>query len=266
MRTARSYQARYHSQSIDLVRAMLVTSNERFAPPFPDGLIVNEGRGANYSFVKGKTYRFRFISFAAFASVMVHFDSHTMQVIMNDASYVQKKQAYQIRVSPAQRYDVLISAIDRDRRNYPFLMSLDQNRDWKNDPPAQVKWPFNVTGQLVMVPNGTFTQDVVAKWSPVEDSHFAPLNNEPALEPVSKTIVLNFEFCRDVNNLPRWVSSLWPLGLSAFSVPLTGLPAHASTTRRTSPKGCRPCTRPPPRARPTPTRRSTGPSSRTSSS
>jgi len=182
---------------------MISPSNVKFQPPIPNGLIVNEGLGAKYSFVKGKTYRFRFINFAALGSVMVHFDSHTMQVIMNDASYIQKKQAYQLRISSAQRYDVLISAIDRDSRNYPFLLSLDINRDWKNDPPAQLKWPYNVTGQLVMDPNGAYTQDVVEKWAPVEDSHFAPLDNAPAFEPVSRTIVLDFDFCRDVNNFPR---------------------------------------------------------------
>jgi len=181
---------------------MLVTENDKFLPPFPDGLIVNEGLGANVTFVKGKTYRFRFISFAAFASVMLSFDSHTMKVIMNDASYVQETDADQIRISPAQRYDVLVSAGDNDR-NYPFIMSLDQNRDWKNDPPEKVVWPHNATGQLVMDPSGELTEYRVHKWTPVEDSHFTPLNNEGPLEPVTQTVVLDFNFCRDENNLPR---------------------------------------------------------------
>jgi len=45
----------YHAPSLDLVRAMLVTSNEKFLPPFPDNLIVNEGVGAKIPIVKGKT-------------------------------------------------------------------------------------------------------------------------------------------------------------------------------------------------------------------
>jgi FtsP/CotA-like multicopper oxidase with cupredoxin domain len=72
---------------------MLSASNTQFLPPFPDGLIVNEGQNANINFVKGKTYRIRLISFSAIASAMVHFDSHTMQVIMNDGSYIRQTQA-----------------------------------------------------------------------------------------------------------------------------------------------------------------------------
>ncbi len=188
---------------MDLVQNMITPSNVQFVPPFPDGIIVNEGLGASIPFVQGKTYRIRFISFAAFASTMVHFDSHTMQVIMTDASYVRQAQADQLRIGPAQRYDVLISAVDSDHGNYPFLMSLDINRDWKNNPPAQVAWPHNATGYLVMDPGGDLALDVVDSWSPVDDSTFAPLDLAPALAPVTRTVQLDFNFCRDENNLPR---------------------------------------------------------------
>lgn len=186
------------------MRAMFTTSNVQFLPPFPDGIIVNEGQGANINFVKGKTYRIRIISFSAFASAMVHFDSHTMQVIMNDASYLEQQQAYILRVTPAQRYDVLISAIDRDHGNYPFLMALDINRDWQHDPPQFVAWPHNATGYLVMDPSGDMTrQDVVSSFTPVDDSHFVPLGHEAILPDPVKTYTLDFSFCRDENNLPR---------------------------------------------------------------
>ena len=186
---------------------MLVTSNEKFLPPFPDNLIVNEGVGAKIPIVKGKTYRLRFISFAAFASVMVEIDSHNLDVIMNDATYVKKDKATQLRIAPAQRYDVLVQANGKDQ-NYPILFSLDMNRDWKNDPPAQIVWPHNVTGQLVQDPNGPFTELSVASWTPVEDSQFSPFDDMAVLEPVSQRVVLNFAFCRDVNNLPRYASFL----------------------------------------------------------
>lgn len=192
---------RYHSQSVDLVRNMLTTSNVHFLPPFPDNILINEGQGANVTFVVGKTYRFRIISFSAFASVMVHFDSHTMQVIMNDGTYVQQAQAYQLRVAPAQRYDVLITAISRDHRNYPYLLSLDMNRDYTVT--ASNVWPFNYTGYLVMDPNGALPQDVVAKWQPVNDADFLPFDNQVAYGPVAQTIQLDFNFCTDANGYPR---------------------------------------------------------------
>jgi iron transport multicopper oxidase len=179
---------------------MLQTSNQHFLPPFPDGIIVDEGGNGHINFVKGKTYRIRIISFAAFASAFIHFDSHTMQVIMNDGSYIQKAQAYQLRIAPAQRYDVLISAIDRDHRNYPYLVALDINRDFTQDGSV---YPHNFTGQLVMDPSQNFTQDVVSVWRPVDDSHFTSLDGAPKYEPVDKIIELDFDFCFDVNGFPR---------------------------------------------------------------
>ena len=188
---------------------MLVPSNTHFIPPFPDSLIVNEGRGSRIPFVKGKTYRIRIINFSAFGSAMVHFDSHTMTVIATDSAYIQKEQAYQLRVAPAQRYDVLISAIDRDNYNFPFLISLDINRDWTN--PASVPplaWPQNYTGYLVLDQSLPLDRlDVVDKWQPVDDSHFKALDGAPTASQYDKLIQLDFNFCFDANGYPRYVSS-----------------------------------------------------------
>ncbi|KAG7284869.1 hypothetical protein NEMBOFW57_009484 [Staphylotrichum longicolle] len=187
----------YHDNSITLMQNMLVTSNTRFLPPFPDSILVNEGQGARVNFVKGKTYRIRIISFAAFASAMVHFDSHTMSVISNDAAYIQKQEAYQVRVAPAQRYDVLISAIERDSGNFPFLVTLDINCDW-TDSAAQLRWGLNYTGYLVMDALQPLTNvDVVDKWQLVDDAHFKPYNRAPAYPSYDKLIQLDFEFCFD---------------------------------------------------------------------
>ncbi|KAB5554568.1 iron transport multicopper oxidase FET3 [Coniochaeta sp. 2T2.1] len=190
----------YHSETIPLMQTMLSPANG-FRPPFPDGIIVNEGGDGQISFVKGKTYRIRIISFAAFASAFVHFDSHTMSVIMNDGSYIKNNSAYQLRIAPAQRYDVLVSAIDRDRRNYPYLVALDINKDFAND--ASVSWPHNFTGQLVMDKNQNFTTDVVNAFRPQDDSNFAPYDGAAAFGPVTKTLTMNFEFCTDQNGIGR---------------------------------------------------------------
>lgn len=193
----------YHDQSLYLVQEMLVANNTQFLPPFPKGILVNEGQGADVTFEVNKTYRFRIICYSAFASAMLHFDSHTMQVIMTDASYVAKTQAYQLRLTPAQRYDVLISGISRDHRNYPFLVSLDINPDFAVDTASSLTWPHNYTGYLVMKPNGSYPVDVVSQWQPVDDSHFQPYDGVAAYGPVTTTISLDFAFCDDVNGIPR---------------------------------------------------------------
>lgn len=190
----------YHEETLTLVRNMLSPSNVNFAPPFPNTLIVNEGLGAKVKMVKGKVYRFRIINMAAFASNMIHFDSHTMEIIMADGSYVQKDKAYQLRISPSQRYDVLITCSERDNRNYPFLISLDINRDFDVAP---ARWPHNYTGYLMMNDNGPLPADVVDQWRPKDDANLKPLDNPAMFVPVTRSIVLDFEFCRDKNNIPR---------------------------------------------------------------
>jgi len=184
---------------------MLTTSNAQFAPPIPKNILVNEGLGLNITFVKGKTYRVRIINFAAFGSAMVHFDSHTMQVIANDADYVKKQEAYQLRLAPSQRYDVLISAIDRDNENFPFLVSLDINRDWTNYS-STLQWPYNYTGYLTMDKSKGFDKPVVVdKWQPVDESHLQPYDGAKAFDYYDKLIKLDVHFCMDKNKIPRYV-------------------------------------------------------------
>ncbi|KAK4201637.1 putative iron transport multicopper oxidase FET3 [Triangularia verruculosa] len=198
----------YHNESLSMVRNMLQPSNTRFAPPIPDGMIINEGAGLNVNFTKGKKYRFRMISFAALASAMIHFDSHDINIIMNDGAYLQKEVKYQLRIATAQRYDFIIECIDRDNDNYPFLISLDVNRDWTNPDLGPLQWPHNYTGYLIMDYDKPNTKkDVVQKWKPADDSHFKPYDNETILggnnTNYDTLIKVDFKFCQDVNGYPR---------------------------------------------------------------
>ncbi|KAI1875618.1 uncharacterized protein JN550_001904 [Neoarthrinium moseri] len=196
----------YHNQTIPLVQQLLSPDNAQFRPPIPDTLIVNEGSDFNIQLDVGKTYRVRIISFAALASFMVHFGGHSMEVITIDASYVQKQEVDQLRVTPAQRYDVLITGSESDHgQNFPFLVAMDVNRDFEatgTTPP--VSWNFNATGYLITDPNlPTDSVDVVQTFQPYDESLFVSYDLQPALGPVTKTWVLDFNFCRDENGYSR---------------------------------------------------------------
>jgi iron transport multicopper oxidase len=194
---------RYHIDSITAVRNMLTPANTRFQPPIPDSLLVNDGQGAHINFTQGKTYRIRIINIAAFGAAMIHFDSHIMNIIMNDGQYIKKQEAYHLRVASAQRYDFLISAANRDSGNYPFLVSLDLNRDWTNFTEAMT-WGHNYTGYLVMDPSQPLDKpDVVDRWQPVDDAHFQPYDDASAYSSYDKLIKLDFKFCFDQNGFPR---------------------------------------------------------------
>jgi iron transport multicopper oxidase len=192
----------YHSLTLPLAQNMLLPSNTNFTPPIPESFLINEGKDFNIPFQVGKTYRVRVISFAALASFMINFDSHTMDVIMTDGSYVQKQVVDTLRVAPAQRYDFLLTSKKEDSgKNIPFLVAMDANRDFTV--PGAV-WPANQTGYLITDPSlPNQGVDVVDVFQPFDEGEYAPLNKKHALDPVTKTWVLDFSFCRDVNNYTR---------------------------------------------------------------
>ncbi|KAE8447937.1 hypothetical protein EG329_010009 [Mollisiaceae sp. DMI_Dod_QoI] len=196
----------YHTDAPTLIDQMFTTSNTHFLPPFPDALLVNDSSSATLNFQAGKTYKIRIISVAAFAAVMLQFDSHTMRVIEIDGSYVQKHDAYQLRVAPAQRYTVLLNAQTSVRRNYAFLASLDENRDFSTGGSTNV-WPFNISGTLLYdASKGAAPAFSVPQWSPQDDATLVSLDNQALLgQPavVDKSITLDFNFGLDPTGIPR---------------------------------------------------------------
>jgi iron transport multicopper oxidase len=196
----------YHTEVPTLINQMLTTTNTHALPPFPDALLVNDSSSAQLNFQTGKTYKIRIISMAAFASVMLQFDSHTMRTIEIDGSYVQKRDAYQIRVAPAQRYTILLTAQTSVRRNYGFLASLDMNRDFATGGSTNI-WPFNITGVIQYdASKGAPPPFVIPKWTSQDDSVLVALDNQALLgQPnvVDKDIRLDFNFGFDAKGIPR---------------------------------------------------------------
>lgn len=195
----------YHDQAPVLIQKMFETSNTHFLPPFPDSLLLNDGQHVSYNFRPGKTYKIHIISMAAFASTFIQFDSHMMRVIAIDGSYVQKHDAAQLRVAPAQRYTILLTALKATTKNYAFLASLDQNRDFK-DPAAQPPnaYPFNITGYLMYDNNKPLPAPlVVSNWDPLDDATLVADRRERLFGKPDKTIVLNFQFKPDDTGIPR---------------------------------------------------------------
>ncbi|PMD37211.1 Ferroxidase [Hyaloscypha variabilis F] len=192
----------YHDTVPVLLQQLLSPSNTIFLPPFPDALLLNDSQNVTFQFTAGKTYKIDIISMAALASTFIQFDSHTMRVIGVDGTYIQQHDAYQIRVAPAQRYTVLLNAQPTTRRNYAFLASLDENRDYLND--ANPVYPFNVTGYLVYDDTKPLPGPyIVNQWSIVNDFTFVALDDQALLGTPDVEITLNFAFCLDSGGIPR---------------------------------------------------------------
>lgn len=154
---------------------MIDPNNTNFAPPIPNSTIINDGGDGHITVKPGKTYRLRMINWAAMFSMFVQFDSLNMNVISIDSSYVQKKSVKNLRISAAQRSDVLVTIPEDADRNYPYLVAMDLNQDYADpEPPRPIQFP-------------------VQKFEPFDDSDFSPHDDEPAYGPVTKQWVLNFD-------------------------------------------------------------------------
>ncbi|KAI0439097.1 Cupredoxin [Xylaria telfairii] len=195
----------YHAQSPTLVSQLLQRNNTKFQPPHPNSVLVNEGSDGLIPVEPNKTYRMRIINFAALTPAFVAFNALQMDIIMIDATYVQKSTANQIHVLAAQRYDVLVTIGSSEKQNYPFLVALDTNPDYtsRNASPP-VGFYHNFTGQLVNDVNGPLDgKSAVEQFYPQDDTLLLPFDNQTAFDPVAKQWVLNFDYCNDANGYPR---------------------------------------------------------------
>ncbi|KAI1081367.1 putative ferroxidase [Whalleya microplaca] len=195
----------YYNQTTTLMSQMIQPNNTNFDPPRPNGTIINEGGDGHISFEAGMTYRIRIINWSALTAAFIHFDSHDMDVIVIDGSYVEKKTAQQLRLAAGQRTDVLITAADDAYENYPYLISLDTNADFRTkDANVTISYLYNFTGMLVMDPDGDMDKkDVVHTFDPLDDATLKPYDGQSAHGPVDKYWVLNFDYCHDSNSYPR---------------------------------------------------------------
>jgi iron transport multicopper oxidase len=186
------------------VKRFLSPENPKGIPPLPNSILLNEGLDIDYTFEKGKRYRFRIISYACFASAMFRFGSHSMKVIMADGEYVEKQTVEALRITPAQRFDVIIEPNEINLGNNPILVSLDSNRDWTNKtsvPP--ISWPLNSTAYLLRDPEGDRPEMSVSAWEPFDDAHLRPLT--PCTLPTAvKTLEFNWKPCVDQYGIHRY--------------------------------------------------------------
>jgi iron transport multicopper oxidase len=182
---------RYHDQMPGLINYYLGLNNSDGAEPVPKSGLINDAKTTTFEVKPGKTYLIRIINVSALAAQFIHFDGHEMTIVAVDGVPVQPQKTDFIYASAAQRYEVLINAIENPTRNYAFLVSMDSSMF--DDVPADLQ--LNNTGVLCFGENfGQPKPVIVDAFTPFDDFELTPLDGQKALDNVDQTITLNLAF------------------------------------------------------------------------
>lgn len=162
------------------------------AEPIPKSTLINDSQNVKIHLTPGKTYLFRIISIAAFASHFVHFDKHPMKIVEIDGVYTEPQAADTILVTAAQRYSVLIQARNDTKHNFGFLSSMDPMM-FDSVPPGLNP---NASGFLVYddkkpLPSAPLS---LPTFNATDDFGLIPADHQALLGPVDHVITMNAAF------------------------------------------------------------------------
>jgi iron transport multicopper oxidase len=134
-----SNRHRYHDQLAGpkgLINFYLSAANDAAggAEPIPQSTLLNDKPTEIFDIKPGKKYLFRIIDMSALAAHFVQFDGHNMTVVAIDGVPTKPKTTQTIRLTPAQRYDVIIEGKGNATQNYAFITQMDNQLFDENQP------------------------------------------------------------------------------------------------------------------------------------
>lgn len=110
--------------------------NPSGAEPIPDTPLLNDRKDQVFAFVPGKTYRLRIVAMTAIAMFNVWIDGHQMTVVEADGIDVEPYNVTSLSVASAQRYSVLVTALNSTEFNYKLNAAFDLQMF--DNPPASL--------------------------------------------------------------------------------------------------------------------------------
>lgn len=116
----------YHEPMPKLIAQFINVENPTGAEPIPDSALMNDSQNVSFAIQSGKTYYFRIINMGAFAGQYVWFEGHTMDIVEVDGVWTERQPADMIYIGGAQRYGVLVTALNITSHNFPIVASMDQ--------------------------------------------------------------------------------------------------------------------------------------------
>ncbi|KAK7509411.1 multicopper oxidase-domain-containing protein [Phyllosticta citriasiana] len=172
----------YHREIPDLLKEYLGPENRQGIMPEPDSNLLNDTTKPTVIDMKpGEKVYIRIVNMGALAFQYIQFDQHDFQVVAIDGVPGKLKPTTWkvVKITPGQRYDIVLTGLDSPSRNYAFA-AQQAITDMK-------VWGILNYGQNFSVP-GNFS---VEKSITGDDFTLQPTTGEKILEPVDQRIVLD---------------------------------------------------------------------------
>lgn len=118
----------YHDSMPNLMESFISVTNPSGAEPVPDAALMNDTQNATFSVQPGKTYLFHIVNMGAFAGQYFWFEGHQMRVIEVDGIWTEPAVANMLYITVAQRYSVLVTALNDASSNFAIVGSMDEVR------------------------------------------------------------------------------------------------------------------------------------------
>ncbi|KAK8153972.1 conidial pigment biosynthesis oxidase Abr1/brown 1 [Phyllosticta citrichinensis] len=170
----------YHDEIPYLLREYLGPENRQGIMPSPDSNLVNDTTRPTIIDMKpGEKVYIRIVNMGALAFQNIEFDQHDFQVVAIDGVPVKPTTWKGLRITPGQRYDIVLTGLDKPSGNYAFAVQQAITR-------TKTLGILNYGGRR-FVPNNFSVDESLAG----DDFTLQPTTGEKILEPVDQRIVLD---------------------------------------------------------------------------
>ncbi|KAI9202143.1 Cupredoxin [Polychytrium aggregatum] len=116
----------YHTPHDDLMVKFMSPYNPTGSEPIPDSALINDNSdNSTFAITAGKTYRFRLINVSLMPSMFISIDGHNMTIIEVDGIDVQPYTVQSLPITTAQRYSILVTALNTTTQNFQFHADID---------------------------------------------------------------------------------------------------------------------------------------------